>query len=71
MDAAQKLFFTNKVIIRNSQGKRFDLFSNIFRAILDHYALLNTKRIRVNQAKFTTKELRKSIMNRSRFKIGI
>ena len=58
----------NKGIIYNSQDKQYDLFSDIFRAILDHHAPLKAKRIRGNQAKFMTKELSKSIMNRSRFK---
>ena len=50
------------------QDKQFNLFSHIFRIILDHHAPLKTLRIRGNQAKFMTKELRKSIMNRQRFK---
>ena len=58
----------NKDIIYNSQDKQYDLFSDIFRAVLDHNAPLKCKRIRGNQAKFMTKELSKSIMNRSRFK---
>ena len=57
-----------KGIIYNSQDKQYDLFSDIFRTILDHHAPLKTKTIRGNQAKFMTKELSKSIMNRSRFK---
>ena len=39
-----------------------------FRTILDHHAPLKTKSIRGNQAKFMTKELNKSIINRSMFK---
>ena len=58
----------NKGIIYNSHDKQYDLFSDIFRTILDHHAPLKTKIIRGNQAKFMTKELSKSIMNRSRFK---
>ena len=58
----------NKGIICNSQDKQHDLFSDIFRTILDHHAPLKTKSIRGNQAKFMTKELSKSIMNKSRFK---
>ena len=38
----------NKVIIDNSQDKQYDLFSNIFRTVLDHHAPLKTKRIRGN-----------------------
>ena len=55
-------------IICNSQNKQCDLSSVIFRTILDHCAPLKTKIIRCNQAKFMTKELSKSIMNRLRFK---
>ena len=58
----------NEGIIYNSQDKQRDLFSDIFRTILDHHSPLKTERIRDNQAKFMTKELSKSIMNRSRFK---
>ena len=58
----------NKGIIYNSHDKQYDLFSDIFRTILDDHAPLKTKVIRGNQAKFMTKELSKSIMNRSRFK---
>ena len=56
----------NKGIIYNSQDKQYDLFADIFRTVLDHHAPLKTKRI--NQAKSMTKELSKSIMNRSRYK---
>ena len=58
----------NKRIIYNSQDKQYDLFSDIFRTILSHHAPLKTKTIRGYQTKFMTKELSKSIMNRSRFK---
>ena len=46
----------NKRIIYNGQNKQYDLFSDIFRIILDPYAPLKTKIIRGNQAKFLTKE---------------
>ena len=42
--------------------------SDIFGTILDYHAPLKTERTRGNQAKFITKELSKSIMNRLRFK---
>ena len=58
----------NKGMICNSQDKQYDLFSDIFRTILDHHTPLKTKRIRGNQAKFMTIELSKSIINRPRFK---
>ena len=58
----------NNGVICNSQGKQYDLFSHIFRTILDHHATLKTKTRRGNQAKIMTKELSKSNMNRSRFK---
>ena len=57
----------HKGIIYNSQNKQYDLFSDIFRTILNHHAPLKTKSIRGNQTKFMTKELSKSIMNRLRF----
>ena len=43
------------------------MFSDIFRTILDHHVPLKTKTIG-NQATFMTKDLSKSIMNRSSFK---
>ena len=58
----------NKGVICNSQDKQYNLFSDIFKTILDHHALLKTERVRGNQTKFITKELRKSIINRSRYK---
>ena len=58
----------NNGVICNSQDKQYDLFSHIFRTILDHHAPLNTKTRRGNQAKIMTKELSKSNKNRSRFK---
>ena len=61
----------NEGIICNSQDKQHDLLSDIFKTILNHHVSLKTKRIGGNQAKFITKELIKSIMNRSRFKNGI
>ena len=57
----------NKVIICNIQDKQFDLFSDIFRIILDHHAPLKTKRIRDNQDKCMTKELSEFFINRSRY----
>ena len=45
----------NKGIIYNGHDKQYDLFSDIFRTILDHHAPLKTKIIRGNQAKFMTK----------------
>ena len=38
----------NKGIIYNSQDKQCDLFSDIFRTILDHHVPLKTNRIRGN-----------------------
>ena len=58
----------NKGIIYNKQDKQYNLLPDIFRTILDHHAPLKTKRIRGNQAKFMTKELIISIMNRSKLK---
>ena len=65
-NSVQKLF--KQSIIYNSQDKQYDLFSDIFRTILDHHAPLKTNRIRGNQAKFMRKELSKSIINRSAYK---
>ena len=58
----------NKGIIYNSQDKQCALFSDIFRTILNHHNPLKSKRIRGKQTEFLTKELSKSIMNRSRYK---
>ena len=57
----------NRGITCNSEDKQCDLFSDIFRTILDHHVPLKTKTIG-NQATFMTKDLSKSIMNRSSFK---
>ena len=47
----------SKGIIYSSQDKRYDLFSDIFRTILNHHASLKTKIIRANKATVMTKEL--------------
>ena len=44
------------------------MLSDISRTILDHRSPWKTKRIRGNQDKFMTKDISKSIMNRSRYK---
>ena len=43
-------------------------FTSIFRKVLDKHAPLKMKKLRENQAKFMTKELKKVITDRSRFK---
>ena len=48
--------------------QQYDIFISIFRRVLDKHAPLITKKLRGNQAKFMTKELRKAIMDRSRLK---
>ena len=45
-----------------------DIFTSIFRRVLDQHAPLITKKLRGNMAKFMTKELRKAVMDRSRLK---
>ena len=47
------------------------MFTSIFRKVLDKQAPLKMKKLRGNQAKVMTKELRKAIMDQSRFKINI
>ena len=49
----------------------YDIFTSIFRRILDKHAPLKMKKLRGNQANFMTKELRKAIINRSRPKNNI
>ena len=51
--------------------KPYDIFTSIFRRILDKHAPLKVKKLRGNQANFMTKELRKAIINRSRPKNNI
>ena len=48
--------------------QQYDIFTSIFRRVLHKYAPLKMKKLRRNQAKFMTKELRKAIMDRSRLK---
>ena len=46
----------------------YDCFSNLYKNIIDKHAPLKEKKIRGNDAPFMTKELRKAIMDRSRYK---
>ena len=48
--------------------QQYDIFTSIFRRVLDKHAPLKMKKLRGNQAKFMTKELRKAILDRSRLK---
>ena len=48
--------------------QRYDIFTSIFRKVLDKHAPLKMKKLRGSQAKFMTKELRKVIIGRSRLK---
>ena len=59
-----------KLIKSNSYNdeQQYDIFTSVFRKVLDTHAPLKMKKLRENQAKFMTKELRKAIMDRSRFK---
>ena len=44
--------------------QQYDIFTSIFRKVLlDKHALLKMKKLRGNQAKFMTTELRKAIMD--------
>ena len=48
--------------------RQYDIFTSIFRKVLDKHAPLKIKKLRGNQAKFMTKELRKTVMDQSKFK---
>ena len=48
--------------------QQYDIFTSIFRRVLDKHAPLKMKKLRGNQAKFMTKELRKAIRDWSRLK---
>ena len=65
------IFFTNltKKLTKGSICKekhQDDVFTNIFRMVLDKHAPLKKKIFRGNKAPFMTKELRKAIMNKSK-----
>ena len=49
-----------------SSDKPYDDFSNLFKTITDKHAPIKQKKVRGNNAPFMTKELRKTIMDRSR-----
>ena len=46
----------------------YESFSNTFKAIVNKHAPFKEKIVRANNASFLTKEVRKTIMNRSRLK---
>ena len=46
----------------------YDVFDNIFMELLNIHAPIKLKYVRANDGPFTTKELRKAIMLRSRLK---
>ena len=48
--------------------QQYHIFTLIFRRVLDKHAPLKMKKLRGNQIKFMTKELRKAIIDRSRLK---
>ena len=52
----------------HNDEQQYDIFTLIFRKILDKHVPLKMKKLRGNQAKFMTKELSKAIMDRSRFR---
>ena len=62
-----KFFFQTYSNIENSNAL-YNLFLNILTTTLDKHAPLKSKKVRGNQASFMGKELRKSIMVRSRLK---
>ena len=66
------IFFTNltkkltKGSICKEKHHQDDVFTNIFRMVLDKHAPLKKKIFRGNKAPFMTKELSKAIMNKSK-----
>ena len=48
--------------------RQYDILTSIFRKVLDKHAPLKIKKLRGNQAKFMTKELRKTVMDQLKFK---
>ena len=48
--------------------QQYDIFTSTFQRVLDKHAPLKMKKLRGNQTKFMTKELRKAIMDQSRLK---
>ena len=48
--------------------QQYDIFTSIFRRVLDKHALIKMKKCKRKPAKFMTKELRKAIMDRSKLK---
>ena len=51
------------------ENDAYSAFSSAFRVLLNEHAPLKTKILRYNNKTFTTKELRKEIMKRSKLKI--
>ena len=68
------IFFTNldqnlsKGSICKEKHHQYDVFTKIFRMVLDKHAPIKKKIVRGNEAPFMTKALRKAIMNRSKLK---
>ena len=54
--------------LSENNDKDYRKFQNIVCDVLNHHAPLKQKKIRANNSPFMTKELRKMIMNRSRYK---
>ena len=48
--------------------QQYDIFTSIFRRVLDAHAPLKMKKLRGNQAELMIKELRKAVMDQSRLK---
>ena len=52
----------------NSTNNNYNKFNSILREVLDKHAPIKKKSLRANNSPFMTKQLRKMIMNRSRYK---
>ena len=49
-------------------SNQYDIFTYIFRMVLDKHASIHSKKIRGNQVPLMSKELSKAIMNRFKFR---
>ena len=58
----------SKGSIYKEKHHQYDVFTNIFRMVLDKHAPIKKKMVRGNEASFMRKELNKAIMNRSKLK---
>ena len=58
---------TNRTIYKRLENQ-YEIFKKIFNMVLDKHIHIQKKKAKGNHAPFMIKELRKAIMNRSRFK---